>query len=100
MNVGIFFLLLRQGQKQDKKLEAQVFLARLLALLSFIGLPRFCLLEASALGLTVSLTIGGVESIGGEVTVGLSRWSWWKVLMNLRRCSTAKVGFQVFSSLG
>ncbi len=39
---------------------------RLLALLSFAGLPRFRLLEGSALGLTVGLAIGGAESMGGK----------------------------------
>ncbi len=100
MTVGIFYLLSRQGQKRDKKLEVQVFLVRLLALLSFIGLPRFCLFEASTLGLTLGLAIGRAESIGGVVTVGLSGWSRWKVLMSLSRCSTAEAGSQAFSSSG
>ncbi len=70
---GIFCLLLRQGQKRDQKLEVQLFLACLLVPLSLAGLPRFCLvLETSALGLTVGLAIGGAESIGGEIAVGLS----------------------------
>ncbi len=97
--MGIFCLLSRPGQKRDKKLEVQVFLARLLALLSFADLPRFCLLEASALGLTVGLAIGGAEFIGGEVTIGLFGWLWWKVLMSLQRCSTIEVSSQMFSSL-
>ncbi len=59
VTVGIFCLLSKQGQKRDKKLEVQVFLALLC----------FSLLEVSALGLTVGLAIGGVESIGREVTV-------------------------------
>ncbi len=92
VTVGIFCLLSRQGQMQDKKLETQVFLAYLLALLSFAGLSRFHLLEASALGLTVGLTIGGAESIDEGVTMGLSGWFQWNVLMSLRRCSTAKAG--------
>ena len=53
-------------------MKIRVFLVHLLALLSFAGLPRFFLLEFSALGLTISLAIGGMESIGGEVAVGLS----------------------------
>ncbi len=74
--VGIFCLLLRQGQKRDKKLEVRIFLAHLLALLSFADLPCFCLvLEASALGLTVGLAIGEAESIGREIAVGFSGWS-------------------------
>ncbi len=67
---------MRQGQKRDKKLEVQLFLARLLVLLALAGLSRFRLVvEASALGLTVGLAIGGTESIGGEVAVGFSGWS-------------------------
>ncbi len=74
---------------------------RLLVSLALADLPRFRLvLESSALGLTVSLAIGGAESIGGKVTVSFSRWSWWKVLMSLRRCSIAEVGSQVFSPSG
>ncbi len=70
---GILCLLSRQYQKQDKKLEVQVFLARLLAPLALAGLSRFYLvLEASVLGLTISLAIVGAESIGGEVAVGFS----------------------------
>ncbi len=58
------------------------------------------MLEASALGLTVGFAIGEAEAISGEVAVGFSRWSWWKVLMTLQRCSTIEVGSQVFSSSG
>ncbi len=72
---GIFCLLLRQGQKWDKKLEVQLFLVRLLVPLA--GWPSFCLvLEALALGLTVGLTIGKAKLIGVEVAVRLSEWSW------------------------
>ncbi len=88
------------GPKQDKKLEVQVFLVRLLALLSFANMSRFCLLETLALGLTVGLVIGEAESICKEVVVGLSEWLRWKVLMSLRRCSIAKADSQVFSSSG
>ncbi len=96
---GVLCLLSRQGQKRGKKLEVQVFLARLLASLALAGLPRFCLvIEAS--GLTIGLAIGGAESIGGEVAVGFSGWSRWKVLMSLRRCSIAEARSQVFSSSG
>ncbi len=76
MTEGILCLLSRQGQKRGKKLEVQVFLAHLLAPLALADLPRFHLvLEASALGLTVGFAIGGAESIGGEVAVGVSGWS-------------------------
>ncbi len=90
MTVEIFCLLLRQGQKRDKKLEVQIFLAHLLALHSFAGLLYFYLLEASALSLTIGLAIDGAESINEEVAIWLSEWLWWKVLMSLQRCSTAK----------
>ncbi len=94
---GIFCLLLRYGQKQDKQLVVQLFLVRLLVPLALAGRPHFRLvIEAS--GLTVGLAIGGAEFIGGEVAVGFSGWSRWKVLMSLQRCSTAEVGFQVFFS--
>ncbi len=78
MTEGIFYLLSWSGQKQDKKLEVQVFLMHLLVSLSFVDLPRFCLMfEASALivSLAIGLAIGGAESIGGEVNVGFSGWS-------------------------
>ncbi len=72
MTKRIFYLLLRQIQKQDKKLEVQFFLVHLLMPLT--GWPYFCLvLETSVLGLTVYLAISRVELIGGEVAVGLSR---------------------------
>ncbi len=71
MTEGIFCLLLRQGQKRDKKLEVQLFLARLLVPFALAGRPRFRLvLEAS--GLIVGLAIGGAEFIGREVAVSLS----------------------------
>ncbi len=56
--------------------------------------------EVLALGLTVGLTIGGVEFMGGEIAVGFSRWWWWKLLMSLQRCSTVEVGTHVLSSSG
>ncbi len=74
MTNRIFCLLSRQGQKRDKNLEVQLFLARLLVRLVLAGRGRFCLvLEASGLttGLTMDLAIGGAEFIGGEVVVGL-----------------------------
>ncbi len=71
MTEGILCLLSRQGQKRDKKLKVQLFLARLLVPFALAGRPRFRLvLEAS--GLIVGLAIGGAKSIGGEVAVGLS----------------------------
>ncbi len=99
MTEGVLCLLSRHGQKRGKKLEVQVFLARLLAPLALAGLPRFRLV-IEAFGLTVGLAIGRAESIGGEVAVGFSGWSRCKVLMSLQRCSTAEAGSQVFSSSG
>ena len=65
---GIFCLLYRQDKKRDKKLEVQLFLTRLLVLLVLVGWLCFCLvLEASDIGLTIGLAIGGVESISEEV---------------------------------
>ncbi len=77
MNEGIFYLLLRQYQKQDKKLEVQLFLGRLLALLALANRPRFCLiLEVSALNLIVDLTISKAKSMGKEVAASFFEWSW------------------------
>ncbi len=74
MTERILYLLSKQGQKQDKKLEVQVFLARLLVPPSFTGLPRFCLvLKASVLGLTIGFAVGGAEFIGREVIIGFSK---------------------------
>ncbi len=74
MTERISCLLLRQGQKRDKKLEVQLFLARLLVPLALTGRPCFCLvIEAS--GLIVGLAINGAEFIGGEVAVSFSGWS-------------------------
>ncbi len=97
---GIFCLLSRQGKKQDKKLEFQIFLACLLVPLSFTRLPDFCLvLHASSLilGLGIGLAISGMEFIGGEIAVSLFELSWWKMLINLQRCSIGKAGSQVLS---
>ena len=70
MTEEIFCLLLRQGQKQDKKLEVELFLACLLVLLA--GQLRFCLmLKTLALDLTISLAIGGSKLISREVAVSL-----------------------------
>ncbi len=48
----------------------------------------------------VGLAIGGAESKGGEVAVGFSGCSLWKVLINFRRYMTADEGSQVFFSSG
>ncbi len=99
MTEKVLCLLSRQGQKQGKKLEVQVFWVRLLALLALAGLPCVRLMiEAS--GLTIGLAIGGAESVGREVAGGFFGWSRWKVLISLQRCSTAEAGFQVLSSSG
>ena len=75
MTKEIFYLLLRQGQKRDKKLEIPLFLAYLLVPLVAGWSHFYLVLEASTLGLIISLAIGGAESIGGEVTVDFFRWS-------------------------
>ena len=72
MTEGIFYLLFRQDQKQDKKLEDQVFLVCFLVPLCFASLSCLCLiLKASVLGLTIGFAIGEIKSIGKEVTIGL-----------------------------
>ena len=77
MTEGIFCLLLRQSQKQDKKLEVQLFLVRLLVLLALANRPYFSLmLEVSALGLTIGLAIDRTESIGGKIAIGFSGGFW------------------------
>ncbi len=84
MTKEIFCLLLRQGQNQDKKLEVQLFLVRLLVSLALASQLRFCLvLEAPGLSLTIGLAISKVKSIGGEIAVSLLEWSWWKVVTSL-----------------
>ncbi len=76
MTEEIFCLLLRQGQKQDKKLEVQVFLVHLLIPLSFASLPCFRLMLAnSAHGMAIGLAISATEFIGGEVIIDFSGWS-------------------------
>ena len=73
MTEGIFCLLLKESQKQDKKLEVQLFLAHLLVLLALVDQPPFYLvLDASALGLIVGLTIGKVESISRKIAISFS----------------------------
>ncbi len=101
MTGEIFCLPLKQDQKQDKKLEVQLFLMCLLVPLALADLLPFCLVfEVLALGLIVGLAIGGAEKISRKLAVGLLRLLQWKVLMSLQRCSIAKTGSQVFSSLG
>lgn len=64
----IFYLLLRQRQKRDKKPEVKLFLVYLLVLLVLVGRPRFYLMfEASALSLTVGLVIDKTELIGKKL---------------------------------
>ena len=63
-----------RAKKWDKRLEVQLFFARLLLPLALTSRPRLCLVfEASALGLTMDLAINGAELIGEEVAIGLSR---------------------------
>ncbi len=44
-------------------------------LLALAGWSRFCLALKASVGFTIGLTVGGAESIGGEVNDGLSGWS-------------------------
>lgn len=70
MTERIFYLLLRQDQKQDKKREVQLFLTHLLMPLVLSGWPSFCLV----LGVSVGLIIGEVECINKKVTIDFSGW--------------------------
>lgn len=45
-----------------------------------MGWPHFCLIEA--LGWTIGLAIGNVDSTNGEVAIGFSGYSLWKVVIN------------------
>ncbi len=70
---GIFCLLLRQGQKQDKKLDFQLFYTSLLVPLALVYWPRFFLVLEASIVLTVGPAIGGAESISKVVAVDLSK---------------------------
>lgn len=73
MTEQILYLLLRQSQKHGKKLEFQVFLARLLVSQLFANLLCFCLvLETLILGLIISFAISKAEFIGGKDAIDLS----------------------------
>ena len=93
------------GPKPKRKSKVQLIFPRLLTPLVFVGLPYFCLAADSsrkdlAIGLTVGLALGGAELVGGEVAVGFSGCSLWKVLTSLQRCWMADAGSQIFSSSG
>ncbi len=82
---GLFSLLSKQCQKQDKKSEVQLSLMYLLMLLALADWLQFCLvLEASALGLTIDLAIGGMESMNKEVAIDFFRCFLWKVMTSLQ----------------
>ena len=68
----IFYLLLKQGQKRDKKLKVQLFLACFLVPLVLAGQPHFCLVLK--ISLTVGLVIGGAESISGKIIIDFFRY--------------------------
>ncbi len=77
-----------RGPKPKRKSKVQLFFPRLLAPLAFAGLSRFRLAaegfgKSLAVGLTIGLVLGGAESIGGEVAVGFSGCSLWKLLTSL-----------------
>ena len=52
----------------ENKQKVQFFLAYLMALLA--GRPRFRLVVDLAVGLTISLAIGGAELMCGEIVIG------------------------------
>lgn len=56
--------------KTRQKLKVQIFLVCLLVPLALVGWSYFRLVKASTLGLIIGLAIGGVKSIGEEITVG------------------------------
>lgn len=66
----IFGLSLKQGQKQDKKLEFKFFLVYLLVSLALASWLHF--FKISALNLNVGLAFDKVESINGKVALDLS----------------------------
>ena len=69
----IFYLLLRQSQKRDKKLKVQLFLAYFLVPLVLVGQSCFCLVLE--IGFSVGLAINGAESISGMVAIGFFGYS-------------------------
>ncbi len=72
VTAGIFCLLLRQGQKRDKKTRSLAFFSTLASVVGFGWSTMLCLvLESSALGLTISLAIGEAELIGKKVAISL-----------------------------
>ncbi len=73
MTEGIFCLLLRQGQKRDKKLEVYLFLARFLVPLALASQPCFRHAFEASIGFTVDLAVNGAKSIDKKVAVGLLR---------------------------
>ena len=87
----------QEGAMWENEQKVQFFLARLLALLS--GRPCFRLVVDLAIGLTVSLAMGGAELMDKKVTVGFSGWSLWNNLINFLRCWIAEKSSQVFFSL-
>ena len=71
----IFCLLSKQDQKQDKKLEIQLFLTYLLVPLALADQSCFSLvLEVSALSLTIGFAISRAEFISEKIAVGFSKW--------------------------
>lgn len=84
--------------KNNIKLKARVFLVRLLALLTFAGQSRFCLV--GLLSLIIGLAIDGPVLIDGKLAIDLSGWSLWNELMSFLRCYTVEIGSQIFSSFG
>lgn len=69
---GVFYLLLRQCQKRDKKLEIRLFLAYLLVLLTLVFWPCFCLVLEATVNLSVGFVVDEVKFISREVAIGFS----------------------------
>lgn len=71
MTDEIFCLVSRQGQQQDKDLEARSFVAYLLIPLALAVWLCFCLIAAALMVLLIGLAINGAMFAGGEIAVGL-----------------------------
>lgn len=55
-------------------------------------------LRCLLVGLTISLAIGGVESIGQKGAVHFSEYFLWKAVTSFQKYRMANAGSQVFSS--
>lgn len=64
-------MLLKQGQKQDKKSKIQFFLIYILAILILAGLPCFFFIEISILGLIICFIISNIMWIRDKIAINL-----------------------------